>query len=201
MRQIQRRYLYSAILASVSFIIFYLIFNIHLILSLVLTILIGLGGILLFKEKDIRQFNENDVNNYYFMASKIQNLSTAINNEEIDKHIKNITEKTDAILVALRQRPKKVEQAFDFFDYYFDATYKILYKYKMVQDKKEQNANDNKYIKEAPKFIEAISSGFDKQLKNMQEAKMIDIDNEIKIFEKNLGFEKDNIEVGDEDGQ
>ena len=201
MRQIQRRYLYSAILASVSFIIFYLIFNIHLILSLVLTILIGLGGILLFKEKDIRQFNENDVNNYYFMASKIQNLSTAINNEEIDKHIKNITEKTDAILVALRQRPKKVEQAFDFFDYYFDATYKILYKYKMVQDKKEQNANDYKYIKEAPKFIEAISSGFDKQLKNMQEAKMIDIDNEIKIFEKNLGFEKDNIEVGDEDGQ
>jgi len=36
-----------------------------------------------------------------------------------------------------------------------------------------------------------------KQSKNMQEAKMLDIDTEIKIFEKTSGIDKENIKVGD----
>ena len=35
----------------------------------------------------------------------------------------------------------------------------------------------------------------------MQEAKMLDIDTEIKIFEKQIGFNKDEIKVGENDGK
>ena len=155
----------------------------------------------LFKEKDIREFSEDYVNNYYFLASKLQNLTTDIKNKEIVDDVNKISELTNEILTSLRQRPKKVEQVFDFFDYYLDAAYKILYKYILLLKKEDKTPKDNEYIEQTPKFISNIKDGFEKQLKNMQEAKMLDIDTEIKIFEKTVGFNKDEIKVGENDGK
>ncbi len=201
MKQVQTRYLYSAILASIFFVLLYLILNFNIFITLALTILIYVGGIFLFKEKDIREFNEEYVNNYYFLASKVQNLTPDIKDKQIVDDVKRITELTNEILTSLRQRPKKVEQVFDFFDYYLDATYKLLYKYNLLIKKETQDPKDKEYIEQTPKYITNIKEGFEKQLKNMQEAKMVDIDTEIKIFEKTLGFNKDDIKVGESDGK
>ncbi len=201
MKQVQTRYLYSAIVASIFFLLCYLILNFNILITILLTALIYVGGIFLFKEKDIREFNEEYVNNYYFLASKLQNLTTEIKNKEIVNNVKDITNLTNEILTSLRQRPKKVEQVFDFFDYYLDAAYKILYKYNILIKKEPKEAKDNEYIEQTPKFISNIKEGFEKQLKNMQEAKMLDIDTEIKIFEKQIGFNKDEIKVGENDGK
>ena len=199
MKQIQTRYLYSAITASVFFVLCYLILNLNIFITIILTALIYVGGIFLFKEKDIREFSEEYVNNYYFLASKTKNQTTNIKDEKIVKDVEEISELTNEILISLRQRPKKVEQVFDFFDYYLDATYKILYKYNLLNEKENKTEEDNNYIKEVPKYITNIKESFQKQLTNMQEAKMLDIDTEIKIFEKTIGFNKDEIEVGEKD--
>lgn len=199
MKQIQTRYLYSAITASIFFVLCYLILNFNIFITIILTALIYVGGVFLFKEKDIREFSEEYVNNYYFLASKTKNQATNIKDEKIVKNVEEISELTNEILISLRQRPKKVEQVFDFFDYYLDATYKILYKYNLLIEKDNKTDEDNKYIKEVPKYITNIKESFQKQLSNMQEAKMLDIDTEIKIFEKTIGFNKDEIEVGEKD--
>ena len=199
MKQIQTRYLYSAITASIFFVLCYLILNFNIFITIILTALIYVGGIFLFKEKDIREFSEEYVNNYYFLASKTKNQTTNIKDEKIVKDVEEISELTNEILISLRQRPKKVEQVFDFFDYYLDATYKILYKYNLLIEKENKTDEDNNYIKEVPKYITNIKESFQKQLSNMQEAKMLDIDTEIKIFEKTIGFNKDEIEVGEKD--
>lgn len=201
MKQVQTRYLYSAIVASIFFVFCYLILSINIFITILLTILIYVGGIFVFKEKDIREFNEEYVNNYYFLASKVQNLTPEIKDKEITKNVDEITNLTNEILTSLRQRPKKVEQVFDFFDYYLDAAYKILYKYILLLKKEPKEARDVEYIEQTPKFIENIKNSFEKQLKNMQEAKMLDIDTEIKIFEKAIGFNKDEIKVGENDGK
>lgn len=201
MKQVQTRYLYSALVASLFFVLLYLILNFNIIITILLTILIYVGGIFLFKEKDIREFNEEYVNNYYFLASKVQNLTPEIKDKVIVKNVKEITDLTNEILTSLRQRPKKVEQVFDFFDYYLDAAYKILYKYILLLKKEEKDAKDVEYIEQTSKYIENIKVSFEKQLKNMQEAKMLDIDTEIKIFEKTIGFNKDEIKVGENDGK
>ncbi len=201
MKQIQTRYLYSAITASVFFVLCYLILNLNIFITIILTALIYVGGIFLFKEKDIREFSEEYVNNYYFLASKTKNQTTNIKDEKIVKDVEEISELTNEILISLRQRPKKVEQVFDFFDYYLDAAYKILYKYILLLKKEPKEARDVEYIEQTQKYIENIKISFEKQLKNMQEAKMLDIDTEIKIFEKSIGFNKDEIKVGENDGK
>lgn len=197
MKHIQKRYIYAAILASIFFLIIYLLVKINIIISIFLTIAIYYGGILLFKEEDVREFNSENINNYYYLASKVQNEAEKTKNKEIISICENIGKNTDSILVSLSQRPRKVEQIFSFFDYYLDIAYKILYKYNNISGNKDIKESEKKYKENTKDYLQKILDAFEKQSKNMQEAKMLDIDTEIKIFEKTSGINKEIIKVGD----
>ncbi len=203
MKQFQKRYIYAALLASGFFLVSLIVFimldiNIVLsfILAIILTILMYVGGINLFRKKDVRELTSDAVNNYYFLASKIQSEANKTEDKDIIEKVEEIGKLTDSIIVSLTQRPKKVETTFDFFDYYLDIAYKILFKYNSISNKKEQSDSDKKYIKNTKGYIDNILDAFTKQSKNMQEAKMLDIDTEIKIFEKTSGINKENVKVG-----
>ena len=197
MKHIQKRYIYAAFLASIFFLIIYLLVKINIIISIFLTIAIYYGGILLFKEEDVREFNSENINNYYYLASKVQNEAEKTKNKEIISICENIGKNTDSILVSLSQRPRKVEQIFSFFDYYLDIAYKILYKYNNISGNKEIKDSEKKYKENTKDYLQKILDAFEKQSKNMQEAKMLDLDTEIKIFEKTSGINKEIIKVGD----
>ena len=197
MKHIQKRYIYAAFLASIFFLIIYLLVKINIIISIFLTIAIYYGGILLFKEEDVREFNSENINNYYYLASKVQNEAEKTKNKEIINICENIGKNTDSILVSLSQRPRKVEQIFSFFDYYLDIAYKILYKYNNISGNKDIKESEKKYKENTKDYLQKILDAFEKQSKNMQEAKMLDIDTEIKIFEKTSGINKEIIKVGD----
>ena len=197
MKKKKKRYIYAAFLASIFFLIIYLLVKINIIISIFLTIAIYYGGILLFKEEDVREFNSENINNYYYLASKVQNEAEKTKNKEIISICENIGKNTDSILVSLSQRPRKVEQIFSFFDYYLDIAYKILYKYNNISGNKEIKDSEKKYKENTKDYLQKILDAFEKQSKNMQEAKMLDIDTEIKIFEKTSGINKEIIKVGD----
>lgn len=199
MKQIQKRYLYSAGIASLFFIISYGVLDINILISLLLTIVFYAGGIFLFKEKDIRELNGETVNQYYFLASRVGNYSNYIDDVDIKEDINTITSLVDQILVSLEQRPKKVEQVFDFFDYYLDITYKLLYKYTGIIKKKKTSKESDEFLNKMPTYMDAIVKAFDKQFKNMQEAKMLDINSEIRVFENTVGIKNSDLKVGDED--
>ena len=201
MKQIQKRYIYSALVASIFFIIGYGILDINILITLLLTIVLYIGGIFLFKEKDIREFNSENVNHYYFLASKLANRANNMEDDIIKEKVAKITTLTDQILVSLEQRPKKVEQVFDFFDYYLDITYKLLYRCKAISQKGATTDEENKFIKNIYSYLDGIIQSFEKQLKNMHEAKMIDINSEIMIFEKTIGFKNSDIEVGENNAE
>lgn len=198
MRQVQKRYLYAGIIGAVFFVISYGIMNINIFISLVLTMAIYMGGVFLFKGKDIREFTPENVDAYYFVASKCANLANYIDEVEIKKHVEKITTYTDEIILSLSQRPKKVEQVFDFFDYYLDITYKILLKYNMIIKSKNKTPHDKVFLNSTKEFLEKISMAFEKQLANMKEARMLDIESEIRIFEKTVGIKKSDVEVGEQ---
>ena len=201
MKQVQKRYIYSAIVSSIFFIVCYGLLSINVILSIILTIAFYVGGIFLYKNKDIREYTPESVNYYYFQASRIANLANGIEDTNIRENVETITKFTDQILISLEQRPKKVEQVFDFFDYYMDITYKILYQYKNLVNKKERTSKEENFINSLPKYFDEIIKGFDNQLKNMQEARMVDVAAEINMFEHTVGLKKTDIEVGDNDGK
>lgn len=194
MKHIQKRYIYSAVASSVFFVVVYGIIRINLFIGIILTILIYFGGILLFKKDDLRVLDSESVNNYYYLASRVLNQANLTCDEKLIETCKKISKLTDDILVSLSQRPKKVEQVFSFFDYYLDISYKILYKYNFI---KNNQYSDDEFMKHAGSNLKKILDEFEKQYKNMQEAKVLDIETEIKMFEQNSGL---NLEcVGDKD--
>lgn len=199
MKQIQKRYIYSGLISALFFIISYGFLNINLIISFVLTILIYFGGILLFKEKDIRELTPENVDNYYFLASKCANIASRIDDADIKTHIEKIATYTDEIIVSLTQRPKKVEQVFDFFDYYLDITYKILIRYKGILSQTNKTEKDKNFEAKTKDYLTSIESAFEKQLANMKEARMLDIESEIRMFERTFGIKKTDMEVGEND--
>ena len=108
MKHIQKRYIYAAFLASAFFLITYLLIKLPIFVAIILTAAIYYGGVLLFKKEDVREFNSENINNYYYLASKVQNESNRTENKEIIKTCEEIGKNTDSKLVSLSQIPRKV---------------------------------------------------------------------------------------------
>ena len=192
MKQIQKRYIYASLFSSLIFVILYAFLGVNIVFSILLTAISYIGGILLFKKEDIRELSSESINNYYYVASKLQNEANKTEEEKIIKIVSEISNLTDTIIVSLSQRPRKVEQVYSFFDYYLDIAYKILYKYNYEKE-------ESKISKNIINYLESILEAFRKQNKNMQESKIIDIDTEIKMFEQANGISNKNIKVGEKD--
>ncbi len=199
MNQIQLRYIMAGMLAAFFFVLIYGILEINLILTLVLTVVVYIGGTLIFKEKDIRELTPEHIDAYYFIASKCANQASLTEDVEIKEIVEKIATYTDEIIVSLSQRPKKVEQVFDFFDYYLDITNKILLRYNALAEKQTKTAKEKEFMDKTLEFLKKIESAFARQLENMQEARMLDIESDIRMFEKTVGLKKSDIEVGEND--
>ena len=69
MEKLQKRYIYSAILTGICFIIIYVIIDFPLIVSLLFAIAIYIAGIFIFKSKDVRIYDSTALEKYNFEMS------------------------------------------------------------------------------------------------------------------------------------
>ncbi|MDO4962482.1 MAG: 5-bromo-4-chloroindolyl phosphate hydrolysis family protein [bacterium] len=181
---IKKRYLYAPLLASILFIILYLILDFDLILSLILTVITYFAGIFLYKEKDVRKYDPDLIMHYCYLISKINNYSSKIENEELNKNILEMTSISEKIISMLEQKPNKVTQVYDGFDYYLPLTIKIINQYIYLHDKTDLTSDEEKFMKSISNYIKKICNEIDKLHKNMNYTKMLDINSSIDIFRK-----------------
>ncbi len=189
-KQIQKRYYYASFIASLFFIICYGILNFHLLIVIILTLATFVGSSFFFREKDIRKYDPKIIQTYYFGISKIANYTNIITDENIINQIKQITFLTEEILGKINERPHKVEQVYDFCDYYLNITYKILRQYNSVIKRKDLSNKEQEFINKTPHYLEALIKLFKQQNKNMNEEVMVDVNSSIKVFEKTMGIDK-----------
>lgn len=183
----QKRYIYSGLLSGIFFAICYVIIDIGILWSLLVTIFTFISGILIFKEKDIILYDPNRIMDYYYKTSKLLNYSNYIDDKKINDYIKSITKVSEQILKILEQKPKKATQVYNFYDYYMDLTLKIVNKYMQVKE------IDKGYVSKVDDYLYNINQSFEKQLNNMNQSKQLDIDKEIKIFEKIVNIDENDI--------
>ena len=201
MRQVQKRYYYATVLSSLFFIIFYGILDYNLFIVLLLTFITFIGFIFFFKEKDVRVYDPKIIQTYYFGISKIANFQNRIDNEDLKEKIKQLTFLTEKILEKIKDRPHKVEQVYDFCDYYLNITYKILTQYTKITERTEASNKELGFRKKTPHYLDALIKLFNQQNKNMNEETMMDVNSSIKVFEKTMGLDKMNVlvEMGEND--
>ncbi len=180
----KKRYIYSAYLASAFFIILYVLLSFPLWITLLITAVVYVGGIFLFKEKDVRKYDPNTMMHYCYLISKIDNYANVIKNKTVKKDIKDISEKAEKIVVMLEQKPDKITQVYDGFDFYLPQTIKILDQYQMIEEKKDKSEQEKKFGEQINTTLDYIEKEIDKLLENMNYTKMLDINASIEMFQK-----------------
>lgn len=189
MKVLQKRYIYAGILASCGFVITYLLLDFSLLLSLIITLMIYISGIFLFKEQDVREYDPDDINRYHFQTSKLASFKSRIKNKKINESISNISDISTKILSALTQKPKKVTQVYNFYDYYMNLLLKLVGRYHYLENKKDLNELETKFLDNSENYIVNIEEQFQKQLDNMYKTTALDIQREIKMFENICSIE------------
>ena len=196
----KKRYIYSAILASVAFIILYLLLDFPFLISLPIVCIIYIGGIFLYKEKDVRKYDSNQVMHYCYLISKVDNYTRLVKNKNVIKNIKDISSKAEKIIVMMEQKPEKVTQIYDGFDFYLPHTIKILDMYLDLEEKKKKTKDEDKFMNEINNVLDYIEQEIDKLLDNMNYTKMLDIKASIEMFKRsNQKIDQKIMEKGSDD--
>lgn len=191
MRGIQKRYIYSAFLAGVIFIIIYAIVDIDLWLSLLLAAGSYVGGVFLFKSKDIRVFDKSSIAKYNFEMSKLNNYKEKIEDELIKEKITKIVNICQKISEHLLTAPRNATKIYEFLDYYLPFTDKIVTKYIEAYDKEEKTFVENKLILKMTVYIKEVEQECNKLLQEIIKSKDKALDFEMKVFEKASVFDDD----------
>ena len=181
----KKRYIYASLLSVLLFIILYVVLDFNVIISIILALVTYVGGIFFFKEKDVRKYDPNLIMHYCYLISKIDNYNNLIEDDKVDKDIKDISVKSEKIVNMLEHKPDKVTQVYDGFDYYLPFTIKILEQYVLLQSTEGHNNDDEKkFIKEINTTLDYIEKEIDKLLNNMNYTKMLDVNASIEVFKK-----------------
>ena len=180
----KKRYLYSAVVSSLLFIVLVLFLNFNIFISILLVAVTYLGGIFLFKEKDVRKYDPNIIMHYCYLISKIDNYTNLVKNKKLCKDIKDVSTKAERIIIMLEQKPDKVTQIYDGFDYFLPFTIRILEQYVSLEQVEKKNKAEIKFIDEINETLDYIEKEIDKMLENMNYTKMLDINASIEVFRK-----------------
>ena len=190
----KKRYIYAPIISIIAFIILYLVLQFGVIISVLLTAAIYIGCIFFFKEKDVRKYDSRTIMHYCYLISKIDNYTNVIKDKKIAGNIKDISEKGDKIVTMLEQKPDKVTQVYDGFDYFLPLTVKILDHFVFLMNKEKRSKEENKFMGEINDTLDNIEVEVDKLLENMNYTKMLNINDTIDIFKKSRGYVEEKID-------
>ena len=200
MIKIQKRFILSALVSGIAFILFYIVFDFYLLVSLLLSIVIYVGGVFLFRGKDMRLYDVQAISKYYFEMSKLNDYKEKIKDKNIRNKLAKIVNVSSKITKYLETKPNNATKIYNFLDYYLPFTTKIVTKYIEAESKDEKTFVENKLILKMSVYIKEVEHECDRLLEEIVKSKEKELDFEMKIFEKtsDIDFDDEGSEENDE---
>ena len=200
MIKIQKRFILSALVSGIAFILFYIVFDFYLLVSLLLSIVIYVGGVFLFRGKDMRLYDVQAMSKYYFEMSKLNDYKEKIKDKNIRNKLTKIVNVSSKITKYLETKPNNATKIYNFLDYYLPFTTKIVTKYIEAESKDEKTFVENKLILKMSVYIKEVEHECDRLLEEIVKSKDKELDFEMKIFEKtsDIDFDDEGSEENDE---
>mgnify|MGYP003480773422 FL=1 len=200
MIKIQKRFILSALVSGIAFILFYIVFDFYLLVSLLLSIVIYVGGVFLFRGKDMRLYDVQAISKYYFEMSKLNDYKEKIKDKNIRNKLTKIVNVSSKITKYLETKPNNATKIYNFLDYYLPFTTKIVTKYIEAESKDEKTFVENKLILKMSVYIKEVEHECDRLLEEIVKSKDKELDFEMKIFEKtsDIDFDDEGSEENDE---
>jgi 5-bromo-4-chloroindolyl phosphate hydrolysis protein len=93
------------------------------------------------------------------------------------------------ILSDIREDPKDLRPARKFLDYYLDATIKVVDRYASLASKSVQSDDLSASLSRVEESLDTIKSAYDKQLVQLLENDVMDLDTELEVLERTIKME------------
>ena len=89
----------------------------------------------------------------------------------------------------LGKNPGDIPKARQFINYYLDATEKIVKQYVELSGRKDKTKEIEDSLKRVEAMLDSIKETYSKQLHNLLEDDLLDLNTEITVLEKTMKFE------------
>ena len=138
--------------------------------------------------ENINQFNK-EVQELTILKKniyKLRKLFDAINNETIKKELKQIIKIADKIYKEVVVNTEKLYKIEKFNNYYIVTVEKVIEKYIKLDKNKINTSEAEKLFIQIESFLKNINISFENLYQSLFSDEVIDIDAEMKVFEKVL---------------
>ncbi len=120
---------------------------------------------------------------------KIRNNTRMIKNNEVAQKIQEICHIGVEIFDNIKKHPEDLRRAKQFLNYYLDATEKIVKQYVELSQKREMNEDVQQSLANAEEVLSTIGETYKKQLHNLLENDVMDLNTEITVLKKTMKLE------------
>jgi len=180
---IQKRYIYSALLTGGVFIIIYAILDFYLWISLLISIFVYIAGIFIFKSKDIRIYDEKALSRYNYDLSRLNAYKDQIKDKFIKEKIINIVDVCQKLIKYLNTKPRNATPIYNSLDYYLKFAVDRVIEYMKVENVKEKSFTENKLLLKMNVYLKEIEIECNNLYKEVLHSKDKQINYEMKKFE------------------
>jgi 5-bromo-4-chloroindolyl phosphate hydrolysis protein len=122
--------------------------------------------------------------------NEIRQQSMHIKNNSVAFKIKDICKVGVEIFDVLKKNPNDVRRAKQFINYYIDATLNIVKRYVELSRKKNPDDEVTKSLEEVENTLDSIKETYEKQLANLYEDDLLDLNTEISLLKKTMKLQK-----------
>lgn len=129
-------------------------------------------------EKTVRQGIEK--------LRNIRNLTLKIVSNDVAKQIQDICKTGADIFDYIRKNPDDFKKAKQFINYYLDTTEKIVNRYVQLSAAKDKSSEIEASLKKVEETLASIDQTYKKQLHNLMENDVLDLNTEIKVLETTM---------------
>lgn len=181
----------SAAIGGAFFAVPYLVLAAPLLPSIAIgAVAFGAGELLLGDEKPTLKETNRKLYNILETAKKqnkkILQMIPQIEDEEIRKQLNEIHESVSKIISTVEEKPKKVNQTNNFFDYYLPITVKLVERYDEIENQKLSSSESKKFLQSTNKMVGEIDRAYQKILADLYRSDIVDMDAEMKVFDSLL---------------
>lgn len=142
------------------------------------------------KSKDFAGFEaEKAVKQGMDRLRNIRNNTMMITSNDVASEIRDICKTGTEIFDYIQKNPDDLKKAKQFINYYLDATEKIVKRYVELSSNKDKSPEIENSLKKVEEMLQSINETYRKQLDNLLEDDLLDLNTEIKVLESTMKME------------
>lgn len=191
----------AGVLGGVVFAVFFVLLGIALLWSLAAAAGAYVASMLIFRGSSrshehtfvmagvTREELERALRDGRAKLTELRSAVQGISNDDARRKGERIAEITETILQDIEDDPKDLRQARQFLSYYLDTTIKIVSRYAALSHQTVLGEDARATIAKVETTLDIVQRAFEKQLANLMQDDVMDLDVEIQVLERTIRME------------